>query len=50
MLEEAGIKILQEYLKIVHDNLNDLPTNVIPYVRKGIDNYLNNKPFSIYGW
>ena len=30
--------------------LNELPINVIPYVRKGIENYLNNEPFSIYGW
>ena len=87
-LEEAGIKILQEDLKIVHVihrrtpdresidyfltckkydgeitimeknkcdelkfyNLNDLPNNVIPYVKKGIESYLNNEPFSIYGW
>lgn len=28
--------------------LNDLPNNVIPYVKKGIENYLNNEPFSIY--
>ncbi len=87
-LEEAGIKILQEDLKIVHVmhrrapnresidyflickrydgeitimekdkcdqlkffKLDELPTNVIPYVRKGIESYLNNEPFSIYGW
>lgn len=87
-LEEAGIKIKEEDLEIVHvmhrktpdresidyfltckkyngkitimeknkcDELNfypidSLPNNVIPYVRKGIECYLNNKPFSIYGW
>lgn len=87
-LEEAGIKIKEEDLEIVHAmhrktpnresidyffvckkyegkiqimekdrcdelafyNLEDLPNNVIPYVRKGIENYINNKPFSVYGW
>ena len=87
-LEEAGIKIKEEDLEIVHVmhrktldresidyfltckkyegkitimekhkcdelkfyNLNDLPNNVIPYVKKGIESYLNNEPFSIYGW
>jgi len=87
-LEEAGIKIKEEDLEIVHvmhrktpdresidyfltckkyegkitimernkcDELNFypldcLPNNVIPYVKKGIENYLNHKPFSIFGW
>ena len=30
--------------------LDDVPNNVIPYVKKGIESYLNNEPFSIYGW
>lgn len=87
-LEEAGIKIKEEDLEIVHVmhrktpnresidyfltckrydgkitimekdkcdelkfyKLDNLPKNVIPYIRKGIESYLNNKPFSIYGW
>lgn len=31
-------------------NLDNLPNNVIPYVRKAIEHYQNNEPFSIYGW
>jgi hydrolase, NUDIX family len=84
-LEEAGIKIKEEDLEIVHVmhrktpdresidyfltckkydgkikimekdkcdelkfyKLDELPINVIPYVKKGIENYLNNEPFSI---
>ncbi len=87
-LEEAGIKIKEEDLEIVHVmhrkseniesidyfltcksytgkisimekdkcdelkfyDLDKLPINVIPYVRKGIEYYRNNIPFSIYGW
>ena len=87
-LEEAGIKIKEEDLEIVHVmhrktpdresidyfltckkydgkikimekdkcdelkfyKLDKLPINVIPYVKKGVENYLNNEPFSIYGW
>ena len=87
-LEEAGIKIKEEDLEIVHVmhrksedresidyfltcksytgkisimekdkcdelkfyDLDKLPINVIPYVRKGINYYRNNIPFSIYGW
>lgn len=87
-LEEAGIKIMEEDLEIVHVmhrkapdresidyfitckkyegkitimekdkcdelkfyKLDELPINVIPYVRKGIESYLNDEPFSIYGW
>ena len=30
--------------------LDNLPTNVIPYVRKGIEDSQNSIPFSIYGW
>lgn len=87
-LEEAGIKIKEEDLEIVHVmhrkakdresidyfltcknyegkiqimerdkcdeltfyDLENLPSNVIPYVRKGIEYYQNNIPFSICGW
>ncbi len=87
-LEEAGIIIKEEDLKIVHVmhrkakdresmdyfltcknyegtitimekdkcdelefyDLENLPSNVISYVRKGIEYYQNNIPFSIYGW
>lgn len=31
-------------------DLENLPSNVISYVRKGIEYYQNNIPFSIYGW
>lgn len=86
--EEAGIKIKEEDLEIVHVmhrsskdresidyfltckkyegsiqimekdkcdelqfyDLEKLPINVIPYVRKGIENYQRKIPFSIYGW
>ena len=86
--EEAGIKIEEEDLEIVHVmhrkskdresidyfltckkydgkiqimekdkcdelkfyDLEKLPINVIPYVRKGIEYYQNDVPFSIYGW
>ena len=30
--------------------LDELPENMIPYVRKGIEYYIENKQFSIYGW
>lgn len=30
--------------------LSELPSNVIPYVKKAIEYYQNNEPFSIYGW
>ena len=30
--------------------LNKLPENTIPYIRKGIESYLHNEPFSILGW
>ncbi|RSL30073.1 NUDIX domain-containing protein [Salibacterium salarium] len=30
--------------------LDNLPENIIPYVRTAIDNYKNNKPFDIYGF
>ena len=30
--------------------LNELPMNVIPYVRKAIEYCQNNKMFSLYGW
>lgn len=87
-LEEAGIKIKEEDLEIVHVmhrktpdresidyfltckkyegkitimeknkcdelkfyQLDELPNNIIPYVRKGIEHFLNHKPFSTYGW
>lgn len=31
-------------------DLDNLPRNVIPYVKRGIESYLNNTPFSIFGW
>lgn len=31
-------------------DLDKLPDNVIPYVRKAIEYYQNGTPFSIYGW
>ena len=31
-------------------DLDHLPTNIIPYVRKAIENFQNNIPFSIDGW
>lgn len=87
-LEEAGITIKAEDLKIVHvmhrksenreqvdyfftcDNyegqvkimekdkcdelsfydLDQLPNNVIPYIRKAIEFYQSKIPFSVYGW
>lgn len=87
-LEEAGIRIKEEDLEIVHvmhrktkeresvdyfftcrnydgeieimepnkcDELkfyktNELPNNMIPYVKDAIEHYQNNTPFSMYGW
>lgn len=87
-LEETGIKIKNEDLKIVHVmqrkapdresidyfifcqkyegkieimekskcdelkffKLNNLPNNIIPYIKKGLECYLQDEPFSIYGW
>lgn len=86
--EEAGIKVSEEDLEVVHVmhryskdresidyflacksyegkitimekdkcdelefyDLDKLPSNVIPYVRKAIECYKNNIHFSIYGW
>lgn len=31
-------------------DLENLPNNLIPYVRKGIECYQNNIPFCVYGW
>lgn len=31
-------------------DLNNLPQNVIPYVKKAIENYQNGESFSVYGW
>lgn len=31
-------------------DLEHLPGNVIPYVRKAIEYYQNDIPFSVYGW
>jgi 8-oxo-dGTP pyrophosphatase MutT (NUDIX family) len=31
-------------------NLDDLPDNVIPYVRKAIQNHRNGIPFDEFGW
>lgn len=30
--------------------LNKLPDNTIPYIRKGIESYMDDEPFSIFGW
>ncbi|WP_067844120.1 NUDIX hydrolase [Amphibacillus sediminis] len=30
--------------------LNELPDNLIPYVRKAIENYIAGQPFDLYGW
>lgn len=30
--------------------LKKLPENTIPYIRKGIESYLHDEPFSIFGW
>jgi 8-oxo-dGTP diphosphatase len=30
--------------------LNNLPSNLIPYVRRGIENYLQGSWFDSYGW
>ena len=87
-LEEIGIRIKKEDLKIVHvmqrkapdresieyfiacqkyegkieimeknkcDELkfykyNKLPNNTIPYIKKGLECYFRDEPFSIYGW
>lgn len=31
-------------------DLDNLPKNVIPYVRKAIESYENGESFSVYGW
>ena len=31
-------------------DLDNLPENIIPYVRKAIQYYQNGKTFSVYGW
>jgi len=31
-------------------DLSKLPLNIIPYVKRGIDNYQSNIPFDIFGW
>ena len=87
-MEEAGIKIQETDLKIVHVmhrksedrenidyffecknyegtirimerdkcdelqfyDINKLPSNTIPYIRKALDFYQKGEPFSIYGW
>jgi len=30
--------------------LDDLPENVVPYVRRALDNYGQGRPFDSYGW
>jgi len=30
--------------------MNQLPKNMVPYVQAGIKNYINNIPFSEFGW
>ena len=31
-------------------NTNELPDNIIPYVRRAIENHLNGTPFDEFGW
>ena len=31
-------------------DINQLPSNTVPYVRRGIENYLNGIHFDEYGW
>jgi 8-oxo-dGTP diphosphatase len=31
-------------------DMNELPENLIPYIKKAIENLLNNKMFEEYGW
>ena len=31
-------------------SLNQLPDNMVPYVKAGIENYVNNVAFSEFGW
>lgn len=31
-------------------DLDKMPSNMIPYVKKAIDYYQKNNPFSVYGW
>jgi len=31
-------------------SVNDLPDNIIPYVRRAIENHLNSVPFDEFGW
>lgn len=31
-------------------NLDNLPVNIIPYIKAGIENYLKNVEFSLFGW
>ncbi len=31
-------------------NINDLPSNTIPYIKHAIEEYLDNKQFTIFGW
>jgi len=30
--------------------IDNLPCNIIPYVKRAIDNYISDVPFDIYGW
>jgi 8-oxo-dGTP diphosphatase len=30
--------------------LDDLPENMVPYVRRALDNYRQGRPFDSYGW
>ena len=46
------IKIMEEEKcdEIKFFELQNLPKNIISYIKKGIEYYLDEKPFSIYGW
>ena len=46
------IKIMEEEKcdEIKFFELQNLPKNTISYIKKGIEYYLDEKPFSIYGW
>lgn len=49
---EGEVKIMEQDKcdELAFYELDNLPDNMIPYVRKGIECYQKNVPFSIYGW
>lgn len=49
---DGKIKIMEEKKcdEIKFFELHNLPKNTIPYIKKGIEYYLDGKSFSIYGW